>query len=170
MIRPAGCADRRRSVRGFTLLEMLVVIVLVRIGSLAQARETAAREAVELRTRLDVLAATNADFERDLRQDFAAARSEQSMAAQQARVELADTLARQALAQQQQLGGIAATQVEQLKQFGDRLSELAKSNEQRLEADWERLHSIEEELSEFAKLLKSRDEELRKLEGGAEHQ
>ncbi len=116
------------------IVAALVVAVLVRMGSSADAREAAAREAVELRTRLEVLAATNADFERDLRQDLANARSEQAAATQLARNELAGTLVRQAQAMQQQLGGIAGTQVEQLKQFGDRLAELTKSNEQRLEA------------------------------------
>jgi len=112
----------------------LVVAVLARIGSLSGSRDAATREAAELRTRLEVLAATNADFERDLRQDFANARAEQAAAAQTARTELGATLAQQAQTMQQQLAGMAGTQAEQLKQFGDRLTLLTQTNEQRLEA------------------------------------
>lgn len=107
----------------------LAVAVLVRIGSLATAREAA-----ELRIRLESLAATNADFARDLRQDLANARTEQGIAAQTARSELGATLAQQARTMQQQLGGMAGAQIDQMKHFGDRLAELTKTNEQRLEA------------------------------------
>ena len=112
----------------------LVVAVLARMGSLAASRDAMAREGTELRTRLEVLAATNADFERDLRQDFANARTEQTAAAQVARTELGATLAQHAQTMQQQLAGMAAAQIEQMKHFGERLAELTKSNELRLEA------------------------------------
>jgi DNA recombination protein RmuC len=115
-------------------IAVLVVVALLRIGSPAAAREAQAREAAELRTRLDVLAATSADFERDLRQDLANARSEQATAAQAARLEQGATLAQYVQAMQQQLSGMAGTQQEQMKQFGDRLGELTRSIEQRLDA------------------------------------
>jgi DNA recombination protein RmuC len=112
----------------------LVTVALGRLSTLVAARNDAVREAAELRTRVEVLSATSADFERDLRQDLANARSEQGAAAQAARTELGATLARHAQTMQQQLSGMAGTQVEQMKHFGDRLGELTKSNEQRLEA------------------------------------
>ncbi|MEO8675723.1 MAG: DNA recombination protein RmuC [Casimicrobiaceae bacterium] len=84
--------------------------------------------------RLAVLAAKSDDFERDVKQDLANARTEQAAAARGGREELGDTLARQAQATQQQLTGMAGTQNEQLKHFGERLAELTKSNEARLEA------------------------------------
>jgi len=83
----------------------LLIAVLVRMGSPASAREAAAREAMDIRTRLEVLKEATSDFERDLRQDLANARSEQAAASQAARTEL-----------------------------GTRLSELTRTNEQRLEA------------------------------------
>jgi DNA recombination protein RmuC len=83
----------------------LLVIVLVKIGAIARARDAAAQDASDIRTRLEVMRQTTADFERDLRQDLANARSEQAAGAQAARMEL-----------------------------GDRLSELTRTNEQRLEA------------------------------------
>ena len=111
------------------VLIVLVVVVLVRTGSGAGARETA-----ELRTRIEVLTATNADFERDLRQDLAGARTEQSAAAQAARTELRTILEQHAQMMREQLHGIAGAQNEQMKQVADRVSDLTKSNEQRLEA------------------------------------
>ena len=83
----------------------LVVIVLVKVGTIARGRDAAAQEAGDLRTRLEVMRQTTADFERDLRQDLATARTEQAASAQAARREL-----------------------------GERLSELTRTNEQRLEA------------------------------------
>jgi DNA recombination protein RmuC len=112
----------------------LVAVALGRLSTLVAGRNDALRDAAELRTRIEVLAATSADFERDLRQDLANARTEQGAVAQAARTELGATLARHAQTMQQQLSGMAGTQVEQMKQFGDRLGELTKSNEQRLEA------------------------------------
>jgi len=112
----------------------LVAAVLARLSALASSRDAASREAGELRTRLEVLAATNADFERDLRQDLANARTEQAAAAQTGRTELGATLAQHAQATHQQLAAMASAQNEQMKHFGDRLAELTKANEQRLEA------------------------------------
>jgi DNA recombination protein RmuC len=121
-------------VAALVVVVALVAIALARLGPLASSRDAAAREAADVRTRLEVLAATSADFERDLRQDLASARTEQAAAAQAARTELGATLAQHAQTMQQQLAAVAAVQVEQMKQFGDRLGELTRSNEQRLEA------------------------------------
>jgi DNA recombination protein RmuC len=111
----------------------LVVAVLARLHALATAREAATREVADLRTRFEVLAATHAGFERDVRQDLASARTETAMAAQVGRTELGVTLARSAQAVQQQLAAMAGAQTEQMQRFGDRLADLTKSNEQRLE-------------------------------------
>jgi len=83
----------------------LIVVVLVKVGTIVRGRDAAARDAGDIRTRLEVMRQTTADFERDLRQDLANARSEQAAGVQAARREL-----------------------------GDRLSELTRTNEQRLEA------------------------------------
>jgi DNA recombination protein RmuC len=122
---------------GLGLLVVLVVLAalaLSRLSALAAAREAAAREATDLRTRLEVLAAQSADLERDLRQDLSIARQEQATAAQAARSELAAALAQLGQAMGQQLTGMSALQSGELKQFGDRLATLTASNEQRLEA------------------------------------
>ena len=95
----------------------LLVAVLVRTGALSAARDAEAREAADIRTRLEVLKEATADFERDVRQDLANARSEQAAATQAARTELGATLSQHAGAMQQQLGGVAAAQVDQLTAF-----------------------------------------------------
>jgi DNA recombination protein RmuC len=115
-------------------LGLLVVAVVLAAIALARLRAlAAAREMVDLRTRLEVLAAQNADLERDLRQDLSLARQEQATAAQVGRSELATGLAQFGQTMAQQLSGMSAAQSEQLRQFGDRLAALTASNEQRLE-------------------------------------
>jgi DNA recombination protein RmuC len=116
------------------VVTVLMAIALGRLSTLVSTREATVREAADLRARLDVLAAQNVDFERDLKQDLGLARGEQAAAAQAARTELGATLAQQAQTMQQQLTGMAGTQNEQMKHFSDRLGELTKTNEQRLEA------------------------------------
>ena len=118
---------------GLVLLAVAVILAAVglsRLRTLAQARDAATREAADLRTRIEVLTAQNVDFGRDMRQDFANARTEQAAAAQTARTELGATLAQHA----QTMSGMASAQNEQWKHFGERLLLLTQTNEQRLEA------------------------------------
>ena len=117
-----------------TVAIVLTAIALSRLSALTAGRETALRDAADLRARLEVLNAQNVDLERDLRQDLSIARQEQAAAAQVARDELANGLARFGQAMAQQLAGMSSVQTEQLRQFGDRLATLTASNEQRLEA------------------------------------
>src|SRR5215468_2430688 len=102
----------------------LLIAVLMRLNSVAATRESAVREVADLRTRVEVLAVTNADFERDVRQDLANARTEAAVAAQTGRTELGATLAQQARAMAQQLTSMAGAQTEQMQHFGDRLADL----------------------------------------------
>ncbi len=112
----------------------LCAVILSRLSALSAAREAAVREAAELRTKIEVMAAKSEDFERDLARDFAQSRTEQAAAAQAARTELSATLAQHAQTLNQQLAGMSGVQSEQLKHFGERLAQLTQSNEQRLEA------------------------------------
>src|SRR5947207_1233290 len=101
---------------GFALLVVSIVLAsaaLSHLRRLTQSRESGVREAAELRARLDILAAQNVDFERDMRQDFANARTEQVLAAQAARTELGATLSHNAQTIQQQLTSMAGAQNEQ---------------------------------------------------------
>ena len=113
---------------------VLVALALGRLSTLVTARNDAVREATELRTRLEVLVAANADSARNLRQDLANARAEQGATAQAARTELGATLAQHSHTMQQQLSGMAAAQNEQMKHFGDRLQQLTQASEERLAA------------------------------------
>src|SRR6516164_310245 len=142
-------------VAAFVVVAVLLFVVLARLNAVAATGDAATREVADLRTRVEVLAATNADFERDVRQDLASARTEAAAAAQSGRTELGATLAQQAQAMQQQLAGMAGAQSEQMQYFGDRLAELTKSNEQRLES----VHAIVEQ-----RLDVLRSENAQKLE------
>ena len=104
----------------------LVVVVLVKVGSLARARDAATQEASDIRTRLEVMRQTTADFERDLRQDLANARSEQAAGAQATRRELGDRLSELTRASEQKLEAVRTT-VEQ------RLDVLRSENAQKLD-------------------------------------
>jgi DNA recombination protein RmuC len=122
---------------GLVLLAVAVVLAglcLSRLGTLIVTRDAMTREAADLRARLEVLAAQNADFERDVRQDFAGARAEQAAGAQTARTELGATLANHTQTVQVQLTGMAGAQNEQWQHFGERLLQLTQANERRLEA------------------------------------
>jgi DNA recombination protein RmuC len=111
----------------------LVVAVLLRQGSAAAARTEAAREAADLRARLDAFAQSAAEHERDMRTDLGAARKEQGEAAAVLRREVGERLAQFQQGTQQLLADANTAQRDQLKQFGDRLGTLTESVEQKLE-------------------------------------
>ncbi len=91
---------------------VLVVLVLSRVVALGRARSEAIRESAEWRARLDAIAAQLANVERDVRQDLANARSEQGQAAVGLRTEMGAALGR----------------------FGEQITMLTRSNEERLDA------------------------------------
>src|SRR4051812_31957258 len=101
---------------GLALLIALVVltsVALSRLQRILHLRDESAREAADLRARLEVLKAQSADFERTVRQDLANARGEQGVAAQAGRTELGTTLANHSQIMQQQLASMASAQGEQ---------------------------------------------------------
>ena len=73
-------------------LLVLAALTLARLTRLAGERETATREATELRARLDAIAQASAQHERDMRDDLAAARREQAEAAVALRREVGERL------------------------------------------------------------------------------
>jgi DNA recombination protein RmuC len=94
----------------------LLAALLWRMSAASRSRATELREAVrdaaELRTRLDAVTAQLGNVERDIRQDLAHARAEQGQSASGLRGEVGTALGR----------------------FGEQLTKLTQSNEQRLEA------------------------------------
>ncbi|MDQ2917746.1 MAG: DNA recombination protein RmuC [Pseudomonadota bacterium] len=119
---------------GFAILAALAAMTLVRVMGLARERDTAARDAAELRGRLEVFGRDVADHERDVRGDLATARNEAATVGAALRQELASALARQQQGTAQQLTGMSALQQEQLKGFAEQLSQLTRSSESRMEA------------------------------------
>src|SRR6185369_7775939 len=138
----------------------LVVIVLVKVGTIARGRDAAAQEAGDLRTRLEVMRQTTADFERDLRQDLATARTEQAASAQAARRELGERLSELTRTNEQRLEAVRAT-VEQ------RLDVLRSENAQKLEemrttVDEKLQTTLDERLGQSFKQVSERLEQVHK--------
>ncbi|MFI4887612.1 MAG: DNA recombination protein RmuC, partial [Burkholderiales bacterium] len=118
----------------FALLIALAAMTLVRVMALARERDTATRDAAELRGRLEAFGRDVADHERDVRGDLATARNDTATAGAALRQELASALARQQQGMAQQLTGMSALQQEQLKGFAEQLSQLTRTSESRMEA------------------------------------
>jgi DNA recombination protein RmuC len=120
------------------VLVVLAVAVLLRLAKLARVREDelrcAVRDAADLRAKLDALNAQVANVERDIRQDLANARAEQSIVAAGLRTEVGGAIARFRDMTQQQLTDTAGLQQRQLQGFGEQLTKLTSSNEMRLDA------------------------------------
>jgi DNA recombination protein RmuC len=138
----------------------LVAIALGRLSTLVAARESAVREAADLKGRLEMLVARNVDFERDVRQDLAGARAEQALAAQSARTELAQALAQLSESNERRLDAVRAT-------IEERLELLRTDNSQKLEqmratVDEKLQTTLERRLGESFKLVSDRLEQVHK--------
>jgi len=138
----------------------LVVVVLVKIGSLADARNSAAQESSDIRTRLEVMRQTTADFERDLRQDLANARSEQAAATQSARQELGDRLSDLTRANEQRLEAVRATVEQRLDVL--RTENAQKLDQMRATVDEKLQTTLDERLGQSFKQVSDRLDQVHK--------
>src|SRR6185295_18870182 len=138
----------------------LVIAVLARMGSPASARDAAAREAMDIRTRLEVLKAATSDFERDLRQDLANARSEQAAAAQAARTELGERLSELTRTNEQRLEAVRATVEQRLDVL--RTENAQKLDQMRATVDEKLQATLEQRLGESFKQVSDRLEQVHK--------
>jgi len=140
------------------VLIVLVAISVARLAALARARDAAARDAAELRGRLDAFGRDAAEHERDVRTDLAAARNESAAAGMALRQEVGESLTRFAQGTAQQLTGMAGLQQEQLKAFAERLAQLVQMSETRGDA---LRNTIEERLDMMRAENASRLEQMR---------
>ena len=113
---------------------MLVALAWSRLAALRAARDAAAREAAELRARVDALAAQSRTSSAT-----SAAISRPRAASSAAAAAAARDRARRSVARfrrrcSSSSPAMATAQGEQLQRFGERLAELTRTNEQRLEA------------------------------------
>ena len=122
------------AVVGFVFLLVLSATTLVRLIGLARERDTAARDAAELRGRLESIGRGVADHERDVRQDLAIARNEAAGAGTALRQEVGELMARHAETNAQLHSAASHSQATELKAFGERLSQLTQTSEARLDA------------------------------------
>ena len=122
------------TVAGIVVLIALSAMTLVRLIALARERDTASRDAAELRGRLESIGRGVADHERDVRQDLAIARNEAAGAGIALRQELGEVMARFAETNAQLHTAASNAQAAELKAFGERLAQVAQSSESRLDA------------------------------------
>jgi DNA recombination protein RmuC len=122
------------TVAGIVVLIALSAMTLTRLSALARERDTASRDAAELRGRLESIGRGVADHERDVRQDLAIARNEAAGAGIALRQELGEVMARFAETNAQLHTAASNAQAAELKAFGERLAQVAQSSESRLDA------------------------------------
>ncbi len=122
------------NVVAFAACIVLLAVLIARLAHLTRDRDQAMREAADLRARLDAFAKAAAEHERDMRGDLATARQEQSEAAVILRREVGDRLAQFQQGTGQALADAQLAQGTQLKHFGEGLSALTLTIEQKLEA------------------------------------
>ncbi len=119
------------------VLLVLAIVGLVRLSALARIRDdearVAAREAADARARIDAVGVQVARVESDIRQDLANARTEHAAAATGLRTEVGDAIGRFRETTQAQLTDMAGLQQRQLQGFGEQLTKLTQSNDERLE-------------------------------------
>ncbi|MGE5105147.1 MAG: hypothetical protein ACM3NZ_10385, partial [Betaproteobacteria bacterium] len=165
------------AVVALVVLIAMTVATLVRVAGLGRGRDDAARGTAELRGRLEALARDVADHERDVRTDLATARNEMATAGLALRQEVGEVMARFAETNAQLHGAASAAQANELKGFGERLSQLthelasAIARQQQGTAQQltgmgalqqEQLKSFAERLSQLTQAWESRIEALRK--------
>jgi len=119
---------------GFVVLLALAAATLVRLIALARERDSAARDAAELRGRLEAIGRGVVDHERDVRQDLAIARNEAAGAGTALRQEVGEVMARYSETNAQLHAAASHAQATELKAFGERLSQLTQTSEARLDA------------------------------------
>ncbi len=127
----------------------LVAVALGRLSTLVAARDGAVREAADLKGRLDMLAARNVDFERDVRHDLAGARAE-----------LAQTLAQLSEANERRLDAIRAAVEQKLELL--RADNTQKLEQMRATVDEKLQTTLERRLGESFKLVTDRLEQVHK--------
>jgi DNA recombination protein RmuC len=143
-----------------TVIAALVAIAIGRLSTLVAARDGAVREAADLKARLDMLAAQNADFERDVRQDLANARTEQALAAQTARTELGASLAQLTQSNERRLEAIRQTIEQKLEAL--RADNTQKLEQMRATVDEKLQSTLEKRLGDSFKLVSDRLEQVHK--------
>jgi DNA recombination protein RmuC len=119
------------------VLLVLGIVGLVRLSHLARTRDDeardATREAADVRARIDAVGVQVARVESDIRQDLANARTEHANTATGLRTEVGGAIGKFREATQAQLTDMAGLQQKQLQGFGELLTKLTQSNDERLE-------------------------------------
>ena len=98
---------------------VLLVVLLSRMTALVRERDSASREAADLRARVDAFAKGAAEHERDMRGDLTTARKEQGDASTTLRLEVGERLAQFQQGTQRALVDAQNSQREQLQHYAN---------------------------------------------------
>jgi DNA recombination protein RmuC len=141
-------------------LVALGVLTFARLARLVQQRDASAREATDLRARLEAFAQASAQHERDMREDLAAARREQSDAAIALRREVGDRLAQLTQGSEQRLEAVRTTVEQRLdvlrNESAQKLEQMRATVDEKLQA------TLDQRLGESFRLVSERLEQVHK--------
>jgi len=149
----------------FVVLALCAVVALgaltfARLGRLVRERDGAAREAADLRTRLEAFAQASAQHERDMREDLATARREQSEAAVTLRREVGERLAQLTHGSEQRLEAVRSTVEQRLdvlrSESAHKLEQMRATVDEKLQA------TLDQRLGESFRLVSERLEQVHK--------
>jgi DNA recombination protein RmuC len=134
------------------------VATFARVGRLVRERDGAAREAGDLRARLEAFAQASAQHERDMREDLAAARREQADAAVTLRREVGERLSQLAQGSEQRLEAVRSTVEQRLDVL--RSESAHKLEQMRVTVDEKLQATLDQRLGESFRLVSERLEQV----------
>jgi len=126
---------------------VLVVVILARLGSIARDRDAATRETADIRARFEAFAHGAAEHERDMRGDLATARKEQADTALALRKEVGDRLGDLTRTVEQKLDALR-------DESGKKLDEMRATVDEKLQA------TLEQRLGASFKIVSDRLEQV----------
>jgi DNA recombination protein RmuC len=141
-------------------LVVLGVITLARLGRLGGERDASSREAADLRARLETFAQSSAQHERDLREELARARQEQSEAAVALRREVGERLSQLTQGSEQRLEAVRTTVEQRLDVL--RSESAQKLEQMRVTVDEKLQSTLDQRLGESFRLVSERLEQVHK--------
>jgi len=141
-------------------LVLLGVLTHTRLARLVRERDASSREAADLRARLEAFAQASAQHERDMREDLAHARREQSDAALALRREVGDRLAQLTQGSEQRLEAVRTTVEQRLDVL--RSESAHKLEQMRVTVDEKLQSTLDKRLGESFRLVSERLEQVHK--------
>ena len=141
-------------------LVVLGILTFARLARLTGERDASAREAADLRARLETFAQASAQHERDMREDLALARREQADAAVTLRREVGERLSQLTQGSEQRLEAVRTTVEQRLDvlrhESAQKLEQMRATVDEKLQA------TLDQRLGESFRLVSERLEQVHK--------